>query len=314
MLVRAPTRVVRNPSCFSGLWEGYRPRDGDIVIATFPRSGTTWTQRIASILIFQSPEPRPIWHTSPHIDGRPGDLIDSLFARLEAQTHRRFLKSHLPFDALPIHDEVRYIHVAREPRDAALSLFGYLSGWTAELAQATDRVGIEDPEIGHPLHAFPKTPQGFFSVWLGRGVEVGAPFMSDFYFHMERSWWLERRRANVLLVHYADLKADLDGEMRRISRFLDISVNEARWPSLVDAAGFAAMKRDGSKILPGVEGELRDGVDGFLPQGTGGRWRDVLSDEVLRQYATRLAAEVSPTLAAWLERGRKGADPRDAAD
>lgn len=33
---------------------------------------------------------------------------------IEAQTHRRFLKSHLPMDALPIYDEVRYIHVARD--------------------------------------------------------------------------------------------------------------------------------------------------------------------------------------------------------
>src|SRR5215470_10659968 len=119
MLIRPPTLIVRNPICSSEHWARYRPRRGDVVIATFPRVGTTWTQRIVSLLIFQSAEPRPMWPTSPHVDGRR-EPIEAVLARIEAQDHRRFLKSHLPFDALPIHDEVHYIHVARDPRDVCI--------------------------------------------------------------------------------------------------------------------------------------------------------------------------------------------------
>ncbi len=314
MLIRSPTRTVRNQVCDSTLWDGYRPRADDVVIASFPRSGTTWTQRIVSLLIFQRAAAGAIWHTSPHIDGRPGDPIETIYARLDAQTHRRFLKSHLPLDALPLHDDVRYIHIARDPRDACLSLFDYLSSRTPALAEATDRGGLDDPGVGQALQAFPKTPPGFFAAWLGRGVETGAPFMSDMYFAIERSFWHERHRETVLLVHYGDLLADLSGEMRRIADFLGIAIDAARWPELVEAATFAAMKRSGAAILPGVDDELRGGVDSFLARGVAGRWQGVLSEEALTRYATRLAAEVTPCLAAWLTEGRGAGDPRSFAD
>ena len=58
------------------------------------------------------------------------------------------------------------------------------------------------------------------------------------YFAIERSFWADRHRPNVLLVHYNDLKADLDAEMRRVSQFLGIPVDEQLWPSLVEAARF----------------------------------------------------------------------------
>ena len=48
----------------------------------------------------------------------------------ESQTHRRFLKSHLPFSALPHYETVKYIHVARDGRDAAMSFFNHKSHYT----------------------------------------------------------------------------------------------------------------------------------------------------------------------------------------
>jgi aryl sulfotransferase len=75
--------------------------------------GTTWMQQIVNLLIFQSPEPRPLGELSPWLDNRIHLPIEVVLPKIEAQTHRRFLKSHLPLDALPIYDEVKYIHVAR---------------------------------------------------------------------------------------------------------------------------------------------------------------------------------------------------------
>ena len=59
---------------------------------------------------------------------------------------------------------------------------------------------------------------------------------------MENSYWAARHDPNVLMVHYADLKVDREGEMRRIADFLGISIPESVWPSLVAAAGFEEMK------------------------------------------------------------------------
>ena len=60
-------------------WEHYRARDGDIVIATYAKCGTTWMQQIVSLLIFQSPDPRSVLELSPWIDARfhPVDEITS---------------------------------------------------------------------------------------------------------------------------------------------------------------------------------------------------------------------------------------------
>jgi hypothetical protein len=58
-LMRAPQRVVRTPVADSRRWHGFEPRGDDIVIGTFAKCGTTWTQRIVDLLVFQSPDVRP---------------------------------------------------------------------------------------------------------------------------------------------------------------------------------------------------------------------------------------------------------------
>src|SRR4029077_12951230 len=92
-----------------------------------------------------------------------------------------------------------------------------------------------------------------------------------FHYWVE-TYWDRRKSDNVLLVHYADLKADLDGEMRRISAFLDLPVNEAIWPARVEAATFEAMKRDGDRLLAGMEMGLEGGHRRLLQQAHHGRW------------------------------------------
>jgi aryl sulfotransferase len=147
MLVRAPQRIVRNWVVDSRHWNRYTPREGDVIVATAPKCGTTWTQRIVTLLIFQSAEPKPILATSPWIDCRFQIPPDVLFPMIEAQTHRRSMKSHLPFDALPLHDNVRYIHVARDGLDACMSFHNHYANFTPMALANLDRIGMEDETI-----------------------------------------------------------------------------------------------------------------------------------------------------------------------
>src|SRR3954462_12883659 len=108
-LERAPSRAYRTPIMDRTHWDDFEVRGDDIVIATYPKCGTTWTQRIVDLLVFQDPAPRALMQTSVWLDARIFAPLEDDVATLEAQSHRRFIKSHLPFDALPIYDSVKYI-------------------------------------------------------------------------------------------------------------------------------------------------------------------------------------------------------------
>jgi aryl sulfotransferase len=293
-------------------WDHYQPRDGDIVIATYPKCGTTWMQRIMSLLVFQSPEPCPVIEISPWIDCRFKDSVEEMRTFIEGQRHRRFLKSHLPFDGLPHYDQVRYIHVARDGRDACMSFFNH---WAAFKPLAYERLDRGAPELG-PIPRASTDPRVFWRTWLTKGVLPGETdgFPELSFFDLEATYWQARHASNVLLVHYNDLKADLDGEMRRIAAFLDIEPSREVWPQLVEAASFEVMKRDGKSLLAGMDNFFEGGSDRFLFKGTNGRWRDVMTADDLALY-DRVASRMSPGLAQWIAHGRlESGDPRTAPD
>ncbi len=156
-------------------------------------------QRIVGLLVFQTPEPRPVMEISPWIDRRFPEPIEALVARIEAQDHRRFLKSHLPFDGLPIYDEVKYIHVARDGRDACMSFHNQVSGFTPQMLEALDQAGLEDDAIRRPYPRFVADPAQYFQRWLSEGVvpghQDGTPTVS--FFDFERSWWDQQHRSNT---------------------------------------------------------------------------------------------------------------------
>ncbi len=110
----------------SNRWEGFKHRDDDILICTAYKAGTTWMQRICSLLIFQSPElDRPLTTLSPwlEINAQP---VEKLFADYEAQDHRRFIKTHTPLDGLPWRQQATYLFVGRDPRDIFMSMLNHM--------------------------------------------------------------------------------------------------------------------------------------------------------------------------------------------
>jgi aryl sulfotransferase len=318
-LLRPPTREFRTPAADCHRWDDFRPRDGDIVIATFAKCGTTWTQRIVDLLVFQSPEVRPFGEISPWLDATFFHPVEDDLATLEAQTHRRYIKSHLPFDALPVWEGVKYIHVGRDGRDASLSWQNHMQGALPELHQ---RIGAQAMALAAasgkaPTQqpTAPDDPREFLVQWLDQLEAPAAPSGELRFFDFEATYWRERNRPNLLFVHYNDLKQDLMGEMRRISEFLEIETPERLLPDLVKAASFDNMKADGDALFPELKVMFDRGADRFINQGRSGRWREHALPEDTVRYEAFLKRAVSPALAAWLEGGRLGAcDPRSAPD
>jgi aryl sulfotransferase len=313
MLIESAKREYRTWIFDSRRWQHYRPRVADIIIASYPKSGMTWMQRIVSLLVFQTSRPMPIMQISAWIDRRFPQPIEAAMVQLEVQEHRRFLKSHLPLDGLPFYGEVKYIHIARDGRDACMSFHNHAMGFTDRMLAMLDRAGLDDNTVARPYPRPLHDPAQHFHRWITQGAvpghEDGSPSMS--FFQFEQSWWTARQHSNVLLVHYNDLKSDLGGEMQRVADFLDISIAPTLWPQLIQAASFETMRRDGDSLMGPTAPLFKEGSQGFFFKGTNGRWQGVVSEEDLALYDEKLRASLSPACVQWVSQGRlKAGDPR----
>jgi aryl sulfotransferase len=325
------TREYNSAILDSTYWNHFTPRDDDIVISTSMKAGTTWMQRICAALVFQTAELKePIDATSPWLDMR-SSLPGIVGPALEAQTHRRFIKSHLPLDATPYYDEVKYIVVGRDARDVfmsmvphhyniaanALALLNTRDGeeYVAVSRELGIEIGPEEEEIilkqrrqwtGEDIPTLEDVDiREIWRMWTTQSVfpweQDGYPYWSHFS-HLN-SWWGFRHLPNILFVHYSDLLEDLDGQMRRVSAWLDIPVDVDIWPSLVDAATFASMKNQHQQTAPAVTHDIWKDPKNFFHKGKNGRWRDVLSEEDLQLYHDLKNRTLDLDAIRWLEDG-----------
>ncbi|HEY1124967.1 MAG TPA: sulfotransferase domain-containing protein [Sphingobium sp.] len=293
-------RVIRNHHMDSTRWDDFPLRADDIIISTYGKSGTSWLQQIVAQLIFGGAPILGFPQMSPWLETR---LIDkaSLFAQLEAQTHRRFVKSHLPFDALPCSPTARYIYSARDVRDLVWSLHRFHSNFRPLYLRLLNNFR---GEMGREFQPADPDIARYYRTWL---EQDGQPFW-PFWSHV-KSWWDARYLPNVLLVHFNDLKADLPSEIRRIAAFLDIAIDESAWPKILEHSSFAWMRQaTGAAPDPMAHAMIEDGLSAFVHKGTNGRWKDVLSpDEII--LADSLALEHLPLdCAHWLKTGKLPVD------
>jgi len=296
---QVPDDLVRYTSADedSARWAGFPFRPGDIVISTRSKSGTTWVQMICALLVFRTPDlPTPLAELSPWLDWsiRPRQEV---YAHLAAQTHRRFIKSHTPLDGIPADPRVTYIVVGRHPLDMAVSL--YHQGDNLDRRRMRQLLG--QPEPDEEPHTRPDLHE-WLTAWIHADPDPRRSLDSlpGVMMHLGDAW-TRRDQPNVVLVHYADLIADLDGEMRRLAGRLGMSVPEATWPSLVEAATFERMRAQAERSVPDSSGVLIDPT-AFFRRGTSGAGAEVLSPGELEAYADRAATLAQPELAAWLHR------------
>lgn len=291
------TREMHNHHFDSTIWNDFQFRDDDVIIATYGKSGTTWTQQIVGQLIFAGDPAVQVAELSPWMDLRvPSPAVK--LPVVEAQTHRRFLKTHLPVDALVFSPRAKYLYIGRDGRDVIWSMHNhhYLANeaWFGALNDSPGRVGP-------PVPRAPANRRDYFRTWLDGNGEPFWPFWDSV-----RSWWEVRDLPNVHLVHFVDLKRDMAGEIRRIADFLDIEVDEAKWPAILEHCSFEWMKAHANQCAP-LGGVFWDGGPGtFINKGVNGRWRDELTAQDAADYEGAALRELGPECAAWLANGMRG--------
>src|SRR5215813_9203454 len=144
------TREMHTIFFDSEVWNGFAFRDDDIVIGTYAKSGTTWVQQIIGQMLFGGKEGLPVADMSPWLDFTLPSRADRL-AIVKGQTHRRFMKTHLPVDALVFSPRAKYIYIGRDGRDVVWSLYNHHANanqlWYDAL---NDTPGLVGPPIARP--------------------------------------------------------------------------------------------------------------------------------------------------------------------
>lgn len=282
-------------------WLGFPFRDGDIVISTPSKTGTTWAQMICALLIFAEPQlPAPLARLSPWLDHLVAPR-EEVYALLSSQQHRRFIKTHTPLDGLPLDPRVTYLVTARHPLDVAVSWYHQL----ANFDEARWRHLMGEPEPPAPPSP-PEPLHDWLLRWIAKDTDPAEDLetLPGLLWHLTDAWG-RRGEPNILLVHYANLCADLDDQMRWLAGQLGITIPERAWPALVQAAGFENMSSNADQLIP-APGLFKSNA-AFFRRGSSGAGCEILSDAEIARYHARATAMAPPEMLAWLHSPHPGA-------
>ena len=298
--------VYQNHHLDSKRWDAYQPRDSDIIVTTSYKAGTTFTQNILLQMLHGDADELPTLEISPWIDARFMPVpLDEVYEMLEAQSHRRFLKSHLPLDGLPYHPNVKYIIVARDPRDVFMSFLNHYGNYTETAYEIFDAGEV----VGAPLPRYDGDVRGLWRRWITSGwfdwESEGYPFWGNM--HHTQTYWDFKDLPNFLFMHYADMLADLEGSVRRIAGFIDHPLSDTDVARIVERTSFSAVKKQAQEADanpdPDEPAIFKGGQSAFFFKGTNGRWKEILNDDDLALYEATRSRVLSDDCARWLEEG-----------
>jgi hypothetical protein len=223
-------------------------------------------------------------------------------ATLQAQRHRRFVKTHTPLDGLPCVDGVTYLCVGRDPRDVAVSFDHAIANVTPEARLAAAANTGLDPSMIPPQ---PQDPRERFWLWA-EGEFVNGPIglgatMANLVHHLQ-TFWDRRHQPQVVLFHYQDLLNDLPDQMRRLAQALAIDVSAERIEQLAAAAAIDKVRERADELAPHVDNNVWRDNRAFFHSGSSGQWKTLLGPDDLARYRRRLGELASPDLIDWLHR------------
>ncbi len=305
----------RNTGQDNARWNEFEPRVGDIIISSPAKCGTSWMQMMCALLVFQVPVfDRLLTDLSPWLDVR-GAPLDSVLASLDAQRHRRFVKTHTPLDGVPVFEGVTYVGLGRDPRDVAISWdhhffnvdFERAMALAAEAKAAEAAAGRVDDSDEPPAVPDSPPPDSLVErvmVWIDDDTPVTVSLSSlRLLVHHITTFADREQSGNVALFHYADLQRDLPGQMGRLAQILEIEVPESKFDELVAAAGFAAMRDRAHDLAPEANKGIYRDTESFFHRGETGQWRDLLDRAQLQHYTERIQSLADPQLIGWLHKG-----------
>lgn len=290
----------------SARWEGFALRADDVIVTTPPKSGTTWMQTCVALLLFDGLPDEPVYDLSPWLDMNLRSTAQA-HALLDAQTHRRWIKTHTPLDGLPWDDRVTYITVGRDPRDVFVSMLAHLDNLDDDVIATTRSAAVGDADLDSLPHRWPDTddPRELTAAFLelDRGASSSDMALAHVVHHL-RLAWEARERPNVHLFHFADMRRDLAAQMQRLATALGVEVSPDRLAELAEQATFDAMKARASDVAPEANQQVWRDASRFFRGGRSGDGAAAMTADERARFDERLTALAGDDrLASWIVGG-----------
>ncbi|CAJ1954489.1 unnamed protein product [Cylindrotheca closterium] len=215
---------------------------GDVFVCSYPKSGTTWTQNLVCRLLVENvgmelPEDWHLSHSAPFYEVDqywkkkdrvpPETPIAGIDKESGHQMSFRVFNTHLRPHQLP--PNARCVYVIRDELDVLASFFYHLSN------MAVADGGYEGTESQFCLDFLDGT------VLYGRWQD-----------HMEAWLGKTNKNPNIIILHYEDMKSDLEREATKLAQFLGVETTRVSEvvKSAIDQCTFAAMKKERVRYTP----------------------------------------------------------------
>uniref|UniRef100_A0A8C1LFP9 Sulfotransferase n=1 Tax=Cyprinus carpio TaxID=7962 RepID=A0A8C1LFP9_CYPCA len=249
---------------FTDNWEkvkNFQARPDDILIATYPKAGTTWVSYILDLLYFVMMLQMPFLESCFKVIASGTELADNL------TTSPRLIKTHLPVQLVPKsfwEQNSRIVYVARNGKDNAVSYFHF------------DRMNMGEPEPGD------------WNTFLQKFIE-GKKVFGPWYDHVSGWWEKKQTYSNLLYMFYEDLVEDTGREVERLCSFLGLSTSVEEREKITKGVQFDAMKQNkmtNYSTIPVMDFKISP----FMRKGKVGDWKNHFTvaqneqfDEVYKQ-------------------------------
>lgn len=248
--IYVPTKV--NPAKALQQYEELSLRPDDVLIATYPKSGTTWMQELVCLIMSrgdpESVETKPIWFRVPCIETEHR-------IQLEHVPSPRLLATHFPYSMMSqsfYQVKPKVIYVMRNPRDVCTSHYHF--------------------HIMAPYLVTPSSKHDFVHKFLEGKVIFGS------WFDHVKSWLSAADTHRIMYICYEEMIEDLRGAVRRISKFLDKPLEEEVIEQIADRCVFSNMKNNIMSNRSTSPPAILDQSKGtFMRKGIVGDWKNFLS-------------------------------------
>jgi hypothetical protein len=227
---------------------------GDIILATYPRTGTTWVQNIMVGLMkgvnsLDKLGEKELYFMFPYVEFR--DVMQTVVPRM-TQTPRLF-KTHLPVQLAPQeclkHTDRKILVTIRNPKDTAVSQYKFYK------------------QVMSPLYDNITFDQ-FIDKFMNGQVTSGD------YWQWSKNWIEKAAKSeNILLFHYEDLLDDFEGTVQKIDSFLDTKRTRDEIAELKKATDASTMRE-----------KYKSNIKGFVGTAQKHNWKSEISEEVAAKF------------------------------